>query len=310
MNIVFLGSAQNSCEILESLIENNKNVVLCLTGLSKVGSRGKISVPAVKTLADKHNIFCYQTDNVSSEECIEIIKQYKPDLFITAAFSQFLKSNFLSIAPTINVHPSLLPKYRGATPIQSALINGESKTGVTVLQTILPMDAGDIIVQESVDIKENETYEQLAPRLWKLGKKLVIEAVNLIEQNKVKYIKQNNSEATFCKTFKKEDAKLNFNLDASTLKNQILGYNGWPVSFCYFENKILKIFDASVETDKSVINCFNSKNLGEVVTANKQILIMCKNQTILNVKELQLEGGKRMPANVFLNGKQLNGRLT
>lgn len=310
MNIVFLGSAQNSCEILESLLENNKNVVLCLTGLSKVGSRGKISVPAVKTLADKHNIFCYQTDNVSSEESIEIIKQYKPDLFITAAFSQFLKSNFLSIAPTINVHPSLLPKYRGATPIQSALINGESKTGVTVLQTILPMDAGDIIVQESVDIKENETYEQLAPRLWKLGKKLVIEAVNLIEQNKVKYIKQNNSEATFCKTFKKEDAKLNFNLDASTLKNQILGYNGWPVSFCYFENKIFKIFDASVETDKSVINFFNSKNVGEVVTANKQILIMCKNQTILNVKELQLEGGKRMPANVFLNGKQLNGRLT
>ncbi len=309
MNIIFLGTSFNSAEILSSLIENNKNVVMVITNTSKKGSRGKLEEPAVKLLAQKHNIFCYQTDNVSSKESIDIIKQYNPDLFITAAFSQFLKQNFLNIAPTINVHPSLLPKYRGATPIQSAIINGEKVTGVSIIKTVLKMDAGDILLQEKCEILDDETSGELSLRLWKIGRELIIKAVNLIENNKATYEPQNENAVTICKTFKKEDAKLNFELEASALKNQILGYNPWPVSYCFYENKMLKIYKAEVNNDSEVNKLFSSTEPGEIVSANKQIFIMCKNNSILKVIELQLEGGKRMSARDFLNGRKLNGRL-
>ncbi len=309
MNIVFLGTASNSGEILTSLIENKKNVVLVVTNLTSLGNRGKPVVPEVKLIADKHNIFCYQTDNVSSEESVTLIKKYKPDLFVTAAFSQFLKQNFLDLAPTINVHPSLLPKYRGATPIQSAIINGETVTGVSVLKTVLKMDAGDILLQEKLEIKQNETSGELSTRLWGLGKKLIINAVNQIEKGTVKFIPQNNDNATFCKKFKKEDAKLNFNLDAPTLKNQILGYNPWPVSFSFYENKLIKIYKAEVENNQTMLELFSTKNAGDVVSTKKEILILCGKNTILKVLELQIEGGKILTASQFLNGKKLNGRL-
>lgn len=308
MNIIFLGTAHNSALILESLIKNNKNVVMVITQPTRKGERGKLNVPEVKTVADSHNIFCYQTENVSSEESIELIKKYSPDLFITAAFSQFLKTPFLNLAPTINVHPSLLPAYRGATPIQSAIINGETETGVSVLKTVLKMDAGDILLQQKTQIMPNETSAELANRLWQIGQNLIIEAVNLIETGTAKFTPQNESKVTFCHTFKKEQAKLDFNKTASSLKNEILGFNPWPVSFCNFEGKILKIYRAE-EASANKLSLFATKERGEVVSTKQQIFVLCANNTILSLTELQLEGGKRLLVRDFLNGKKLEGRL-
>ncbi len=308
MNIIFLGTAHDSSQILESLINNNKNVVMVITQPTRKGERGKLSVPEVKQVAGSHNIFCYQTENVSSAESIELIKKYKPDLFITASFSQFLKTPFLQLAPTINVHPSLLPKYRGATPIQSAIINGEKETGVSVLKTVLKMDAGDILLQQKTEILPNETSEELANRLWKIGQNLIIEAVNLIESGNASFTPQDENKVTICHTFKKEQAKLDFNKLATTLKNEILGFNPWPVSFCYYNNKILKIYRAEVAS-ADTINLFNKNECGEVVSTKQQIFVLCSNNTVLSLTELQLEGGKKLNVRDFLNGKKLEGRL-
>lgn len=299
MRIIYLGTPDFAVKPLLKLIENGYNVVAVVCNNDKpVGRKQVLTPPPVKTVALQNNIPCYQYDKIRVEG-VEDLKLLKPDLMVTCAFGQILSQEILDIPRlgVINIHASILPKYRGASPIHYAILNGETKTGITIMKTDIGIDTGDIIMQEEIDILEKQTMGELFESLSVLGADLIVKALPSIIDGSCNFIKQDDKKATHTKIIKKEMAKIDWNNTAENIVNQIRAFNPSPVAFTTFENNPFKIYEAEV--------CSLKGEVGKVLKADKQLVIGCKDGSV-SLKVVQKAGGKPMNIADFLRGAKLN----
>ena len=299
MKVVFLGTSNFSVSCLKALLASKHEVLAVVCQPDKPSGRGnKLTAPPIKTFAQENNLKVYQFNKIRVDG-VETLKSLKPDILAVAAYGQILSQEILDIALPINVHGSLLPKYRGASPIQSALINGEEETGITIMKMVYEVDAGDIILQEKIKIMPDDNAETLFDKMGGLGGKLLVKTLDLIENGKAKYTPQNDLEATFTKMLTKESAEINFNDTAKNIVNKVRGYYKNPTAYFIHNGEKFKVFKAVEQ--KNLTKLIN----GHIISANSKdgLVIKCLNGAV-EILELQAPNGKRMSAKAYLNGKK------
>lgn len=299
MKIVFMGTPDFAAVTLSRLIEAGHDVVAVVTQPDKPKGRGKAIVYSpVKELALQHNIQVLQPIKVKEEEFIQTLEEINPEVIVVAAFGQILPKRILDMPKfgCINVHASLLPKYRGAAPIQWVVINGEKEAGVTIMHMDVGCDTGDMIIKDQITLDKKETGGSLHDKLAVLGGNLIIEALDLIKEGKAPREQQVESESTYVKILSKEDGKIDFSKSAIEIERLVRGMTPWPSAFTSLHGKMLKIWDADViESEKK-------GEIGDVVEVTKNSLLVQTGDGLLAINELQLEGKKRMPVDAFLLG--------
>ena len=303
MRVIFMGTPDFSVGTLEALIEAGHEVVLAVTQPDKPKGRGKaMQFPPVKEAAIAHEIPVYQPARVREPECIEYLRQYAPDIIIVVAFGQILPKEILEMPKygCVNVHASLLPKYRGAAPIQWAVINGEEVTGVTTMRMDEGLDTGDMIMKTELSLDAKETGGSLFDKLAVEGAKLCVETVSAIQAGSATYTPQDHQAATLTKIIKKQLGNIDWNKSAKEIECLIRGLNPWPSAYTKLSGKTLKIWDAEVISEDT------DKQPGTITTVGKKELLVQTGQGQLSLKEVQLEGKKRMDVDAFLRGCQVS----
>lgn len=297
MRVVFMGTPDFAVGALKA-IANKHDVIAVITQKDKLGNRNKLTVPPVKTVALELGIPVYQYDRISREG-VNDLKELNPDIAVTAAFGQILSREILAIPKygVINIHASLLPKYRGSSPIQWAVINGDEYSGITIMQTAYEVDSGDIIKQYPLKIGAKETAGELFDRLAVLGAEAITDALNDIELGKAKSIKQDESEATFCKMLTKQDGKIDFSKSSHEIDCHVRGMTPWPSAFCEICGTKLKVFSTEPVADDA------TAEVGSVIFADTKsgLVIKCKDGAVRLI-EIQADGGKRMKDTDYLRG--------
>lgn len=299
MKVLFMGTPDFAVSTLKSIIEAGHDIIGVVTQPDKVRGRGsKKSYPAVKKTALEYNIKVYQPDKVRNDEFIQLVRDLQPDVIVVAAFGQILPKELLNIPPygCINVHASLLPKYRGAAPIQAAIINGEEETGITIMYMDVKLDTGDMILQESIPISKEDTGGSLHDKLALLGGDLLVKALDKLKDGSAKRIHQDDLQATYVKMMDKEMGNIDFSQPADTIERKIRGLNPWPSAYTKYEGKNLKLWRAEV------VECSCDARPGEVIDCDKESFTVMTGKDALLIKELQLECKKRMPCDAFLRG--------
>lgn len=314
LNILFMGTPDFAKESLEAVYNAGYNILGVVTNPDKPKGRGmKMIASPVKQFAIENNIPIYQPIKIkNNEEFIKEIKELNPDIICVVAYGKILPKEILDIPKygCINVHGSLLPKYRGAAPIQWAIINGERTTGITTMYMDIGMDTGDMILKEEVEIGEDETTGKLWERLSKIGGTLLVKTINLIEKGKAPREKQ-GEDYTVAPMLSKEMAQIDWNKKSSKdIKNLVRGLDPIMGAYTFINNKKIKIWKVNIISNEEFSIRFNIevqkyKN-GEVLLANdKQGLFIKANDAIINVIELQAENSKRMNAKDYLRGNQI-----
>ncbi len=303
MKAVFMGTPDFAAGILKALIENGVEVVCAVTKEDKARGRGKeVSFSPVKAYALENGIEVFQPKKIKEESSVNQLRSFLADIFIVAAYGQILSKEILDIPRygCINVHASLLPKYRGAAPIQWSIVSGDKVTGVTIMKMDEGLDTGDILLKREIDIRADETGESLFDRLMLLGQEAVIEAIEIIENGNPVLEKQDDASATYAPILKKEMGRLDLSKDASSLERLVRGFYPWPGAFLHFDGKLLKILSAEA------VPCGSCKaySPGTVISLSEGI-DLATGQDILRLKEVQLEGRKRMSAADFLRGHKM-----
>ncbi len=297
MNIIFLGTPDFGVPALNAIMQRH-NVAACVCQPDKVGARGKVEYCAVKKFALQHNLPLYQFERISRDGA-ETLKSLNPDIMVTAAYGQILSQQIIDIAPhgIINIHGSLLPKLRGAAPIQYAVLQGLNKTGITILNTVRQVDAGEIILQKSLEIAPYETNGQLFERMSALGAEAVVEALDLIEQGKAVYTPQNDDEATFSCKITAEQEQINWSLPSNELINLVRALNPSPVAWTTWRGNRLKIHALRpCETGY----CGKAGQVVELT--KKRLAVMCGDGKSVYITEIQAPNAKRMDIVSFLCG--------
>ena len=299
MKIIFMGTPDFSVGTLEALIEAGHEVCLVVTQPDKPKGRGKEMQPTpVKAAAMKHGIPVYQPKKIRDPECVEELRKYQADVMVVIAFGQILPKSILEMTPygCINVHASLLPKYRGAAPIQWAVINGDPYTGVSTQRMDEGVDTGDIILEEKVEIRPDETGGSLFDRLAEVGAELCVKTIEAIENGTAVYTPQDNSKATHTAKIHKELGSIDWTKSAKEIECLIRGLNPWPSAYTRLDGKTLKIWRANVLPDekKAAPGC--------IIKAEKGSFLVQTGDGVLELLEVQLEGKKRMTTDAFLNG--------
>lgn len=299
MRVIFMGTPDFSVGTLEALVSAGHEIVLAVTQPDKPKGRGKSMQPTpVKEAAAAHGIEVYQPKRIREEESIRVLREKQPDVIVVVAFGQILPKEVLDIPPLgcINVHASLLPKYRGAAPIQWAVINGEKVSGVTTMRMDEGLDTGDMIMKEEVVLSEDETGGSLFDRLSEIGAQLCVRTLEAIAGNTAVYTKQDHSLATLTRPIKKELGRIDWKMPASEAECLIRGLNPWPSAFTELDGKMLKIWKAEV------IGAESGQEPGTIVKTDKDSIFVQTGKGQLNLKEIQLEGKKRMECGAFLRG--------
>lgn len=299
MKIVFMGTPDFAVGALESLVEAGHDVVAVVTQPDKPKGRGKeMQQTPVKACAVKHNIEVFQPVKIKTPEAVEVLKGYGADLFVVAAFGQILSKEILDMPKygCVNIHASLLPKYRGAAPIQWAILDGEKETGVTIMQMNEGLDTGDMLTKVVVPIEDTDTGESLFDKLAEAGAKLLIETIPQIEAGTLKPEPQDDSVSTYAKMIKKEMGLIDWKKEAVVLERLVRGMNSWPSAYTHFQGKTLKVWEAEVET------CETEAVPGSVVEVTKNSIKVQTGKDLLVLKQIQLEGKKRMDVTAFLLG--------
>lgn len=307
MKVIFMGTPEIAAKILRALLEEKIDVIAVVTQPDKPKGRGnEIAFSDVKKVALEYSLPIYQPTRARDESFIELMRSLQPDMIIVAAFGQILSQELLDIPPLgcINVHASLLPKYRGAAPIQQVIIEGEEKTGVTIMKMDVGIDTGDIIYKEEVAIDAKETGGSLHEKLADVGAHALLVALKQITDGTAVYEKQDDTKATHVKQFKKEAGNLDFHKEAVVLERLIRGLNPWPSAYTKLHQKTLKIWSAEVISSISGVHP-DEYVCGSIVAVNKDSFIVKTGKGYLDVKELQLEGKKRMTTSEFLRGYSL-----
>lgn len=295
-----MGTPKFAVPSLKSLINSNYDVVCVVCQPDKPKGRGKkLTSPPTKVVANEHSIPVVQPEKIRTPEFFEALKSFNPDLISVTAYGKIIPPNILELPKhgCINVHASLLPKYRGAAPINWAIINGEKTTGVTTMLMDEGMDTGDMLLKRKIYINDNETSEDISSKLSTIGAELLIETLSILENEDLKPIKQNDAEATYAPMLKKEHGRIDWTKSALEINNLIRGTQPWPGAFTSLNNKLLKIFKASANETKGTP--------GEVMASNSDKLKVGTGEGSLDIIELQIEGGKRINTNDFLRGNKV-----
>lgn len=299
MRVVFMGTPDFSVPTLEKIIEAGHEVIGVVTQPDKAKGRGKkVLFPPVKETALAHNLPVYQPRRARDPEFIEEMKTLNPDVMVVVAFGQILPKAILDIPKygCINVHASLLPKYRGAAPIQWAVIRGEKVSGVTTMQMDVGLDTGDMLLKKEVLLDEEETGGSLHDKLSTLGGNLLIETLEKIEAGDIHPEKQDDSQAgEYARMLDKNLGRIDFSMPAAEIERLIRGLNPWPSAFTSYNGKTMKLWKAKAD------NCGQGVP-GQVIHVDKNSFTVQTGQGTLQIIELQMEGKKRMDAGAFLRG--------
>ena len=307
MNIVYLGSGQFGIECLNALFKSRHRLQLIVTHPAHPAGRGlKLAPTPIAAWAKENSLPVFETEDVNSPEAVEKIKSASPDLIVVIAFSQKVSQNIVQLPPkgAINVHSSLLPKYRGAAPINWAIINGEKETGVSIITLADKLDSGDILAQTKTPIEPDENAGQLSDRLSLLAALLLLETIDAIESGKANYTKQDNSLATKAPKLKKSDGFIDFNEPAQILRRKILGLYPWPGASANYLSKKTGKTDLITFADACVVEPHNPEHLPPG-TLDKNLNIICS-QNALRIIRIKPAGKAVMSFSAFANGRHTN----
>ena len=299
MKIIFAGTPEFAVPVLEALCESGVEIVAVLTQEDKpVGRKQVLTPPPVKVAAENRGIKVLQFKKLSEHE--EEIAALGADIMITCAYGKILSKSFLQLfkGGVWNIHASLLPKYRGASPIQSAILGGETYTGVTVMRTEEALDSGDILLVKRTEIN-GKTYGELSNTLSELGAIAAVEAVRLLEEGNIELLMQDEGKATYCKKIETEDAKLDFTRSSRDIRAKIAAFNPSPIAFCNLNGVRLNIYEAE-ECEANGGKC------GEIVVCNKHAVTVKCGDGGINILKAQLSGGKVLDFKDLVNGRKLN----
>jgi methionyl-tRNA formyltransferase len=302
MRTIFLGTPQFAVPTLECLIRANHEVSLVVTQPDRPKGRGNaIAMPPVKEAALRHALEVFQPERIRRPESVERLRAIAPEIMVIVGYGQIIPQSILDIAPRgiLNVHASLLPKYRGAAPIQWAIANGESTTGVTIMQIDAGLDTGDMLRKAATAIGGNETAIHLSPRLAEMGADLLVETLATIDT--ITLEKQDNAAATYAPILKKEDGAIDWNRPAREIHNRIRGLQPWPGAYTTFRGQTLHVWSSCV-TDFSL----PLHPHGTLLLENRRLYASTGDGLSLELREVQLEGRKRLPGDVFANGARLS----
>ena len=306
VKIVFMGTASFSRCVLEKLLENNFNIIGVVTQPDRYVGRKKIlTMPEVKEVAIEHAIPVYQPQRIKKD--YQEIIDLKPDLIITAAYGQIVPEEILKTPKLgcINVHASLLPKYRGGAPVHYAIINGEKVTGVSIMYMAKKMDAGNIISQAKVNIGDQETTGELYERLSIIGAELLIETLPSIIEGNNASIKQDELLVTYAPTISHEQEKLDFDKSALQVYNQVRGMNPWPGAYTIYQDKVIKIWAGKIHECENAKKHHSHQENGTIVKIFKDAIGVKTGDGIYLITELQVAGKKRMLVKDYLNGNSI-----
>ena len=299
MRVIFMGTPDFSVGTLEALIRAGHQVVLAVTQPDKPRGRGgKMQFPPVKETALEHGIPVFQPRKVREPENIEELKKYQADVIVVVAFGQILPREILELTPygCINVHASLLPSYRGAAPIQWAVINGETVSGVTTMQMDEGLDTGDMLLKTEVPLEPEETGGSLHDKLAAAGASLCVRTLKALEEGTVTPKKQGESPTAYASMLKKEMGEIRWEEPAISIERLIRGLNPWPSAYTGWQDKTMKIWEAEVLEEDS------GQEPGTVVRVDKDGFLVQTGKGLLKVTALQIPGKKRMEADAFLRG--------
>jgi methionyl-tRNA formyltransferase len=297
LRLVFMGTPAFACPTLQRLVDHGDDILAVVTQPDRPKGRGQqLTPPPVKSLAAAHGIPVIQTARVRAPEFIEAMEELKPDLIVVVAFGQILPKALLDIPHygCINVHASLLPRYRGAAPINWCIINGETETGVTTMQMDVGLDTGDMLVRKSTPIEPDEDASSLHDRLAVIGAEALAQTLDLLRSGELVPEKQDDSRSCYAPMLKKDDGLIDWNRPPQVIRNLVRGLVPWPGAFTHLDGASLKIYRA--------LSACGSGLPGTVLSAGKDgIEVACQGGSIM-VQELQLEGRKRLTAAEFLAG--------
>lgn len=297
-----MGTPEFSVGALDALVEAHHQVVLVVTQPDKPKGRGKeMQITPVKACAMKHNIPVFQPVKIKEKEAVETLRGYEADVFVVAAFGQILSEEILNMPKygCINIHASLLPKYRGAGPIQKVILDGMKETGITIMKMDKGVDTGDMLLQSVVPIDEKETGDSLHDKLAIEGSKLIVEALDKIEAGDITPVKQNDADSCYAGMLNKSMGKIDWNKDAVQIERMVRGLNSWPGTYTSYNGKVLKIWESEVckkeETSENEVP-------GTVIAVDKEAIYVRTGENALKITQVQLEGKKRMYVKEFLLG--------
>lgn len=304
MKIIFMGTPDFSVGTLEALVEAGHDVCLAVTQPDKPKGRGKeMQFTPVKEAAVRLGIPVYQPKRVREAECVEELRKYHADVMIVVAFGQILPEEILGMTPygCINVHASLLPKYRGAAPIQWSILCGEDVTGVTTMQMDAGLDTGDMLLKTEVKITEEETGESLHDKLAEAGAVLCVETLEKLQEGTLKPEKQGESPTPYAKMLDKKMGNIDWTRPAAEIERLVRGLNSWPSAYTHWDKKVMKIWKAKVVPQEE-FNAAPKTVPGTVTKVEKDRFLVQTGDGLLAVEELQIPGKKRMETSAFLRG--------
>ncbi len=302
MRIVFLGTPESALPSLRRLVDDRHEIVAVWTQPDKPAGRGKkLHESPIKQFALAHKLNVQQPARIKTPEVKELFASHHADAAIVVAYGKILPAEFLA-APKwgcINVHFSLLPKYRGAAPVNWAIVNGEKESGVTTMKVVELLDAGPILLQQETPIGEKETAPELLERLAAIGADLLSDTLRTL--NEIEPKPQIDSEASLARLLKREDGLIDWGMDAFSIERRIRGFQPWPNAYTVLNSRRLILWKASAERNESV-----AWAPGEAIAAQgNEFIVACGNSTKLIIRELQREGGRRLSAHEFLNGTHI-----
>ena len=302
MRIVFMGTPDFSVPTLETLIAFRHEVIGVVTQPDKPKGRGKeIQMSPVKECALAHNIPVYQPVRAREEAFVDEMRALNPDVMVVIAFGQILSQELLDLPKfgCVNIHASLLPKYRGASPIQWAVINGDEETGITTMQMAAGMDTGDILETAVIKLDEKETGGSLFDRLSLMGGDLILSTLDGLEAGTIQAVPQDDAQATYVKKIPKSMGEIDWTMSAAAIERLVRGLNPWPSAYTHWNGKMLKIWEAEVLPQSA---CGEAKAPATVLEADHDTLTLQTGDGVLKICSLQLEGKKRMDVASFLRG--------
>lgn len=300
MRIVFMGTPEFAVPSLKALVESGEEVIALVAQPDKPSGRGlKFSPPPTKVFAEEHGIPILQPPGIRTESFLKELTELNPDIIIVAAYGKILPKSVLELPEfgCINVHASLLPKYRGAAPVNWAIVRGEKATGVTIMRMDEGMDTGDILLTHEVPIDDDDTGGSLSEKLSLAGAVLLLQSLEHLKRGELLPRKQDDSLATYAPMLKKEDGRIDWKKPAGEIRDLIRGMLPWPGAFTSLEGKMLKIYKAAISEGEG--------EEGEVISAPKGVLRIVTGAGALDILELQIEGGKRLHVRDFLSGRKI-----
>ena len=301
MKIVFMGTPDFSVGALDARVEAGHEIIAVVTQPDKPkGRSGQMQFPPVKECALRHGLTVLQPVKIKTPEWVDKLRELKADVFVVAAFGQILSKEILDMPKygCVNIHASLLPKYRGAAPINWAIINGEKETGVTIMQMNEGVDTGDMLSHVVVPIAPKETAESLFDKLAKAGAELIVETLPKLEAGEIIPVPQDESQSSHVKMMNKSLGKIDWNQDAVVIERLVRGLNSWPSAYTYYQGKSVKLWDCDV------VEAAAKAVPGTIIAVAKDSFDVATGNGALRVLELQLEGKKRMDTKSFLLGNQ------